>query len=147
MFNMNFVFHFYILGLTSWIWSNPSTEQLKFESPSKWISYEAFNLEHWQCPKRSHPTNQRNGPGFRIFPRLISTAWLGSLLFVGIGRHSGLLWLWLLSVSLGVGGRKLLLHESPSSMSSPDLLFQCKTNHKHPWVIRLFIINESIAIH
>ena len=32
-FNMSFVFHFYILGLTSWIWTNPSTEELKFESP------------------------------------------------------------------------------------------------------------------
>ena len=45
--NMSFVFHFYILGLTSWIWNNPSTEKLKFESPSKWNSYEVFNLEHW----------------------------------------------------------------------------------------------------
>ena len=35
-FNMNFAFHFYILGLTSWIWTNPS----------KWNSYEGFNLEH-----------------------------------------------------------------------------------------------------
>ena len=46
-FNMSFVFHFYILGLTSWIWTSPSTERLKFESPSKWNSYESFNLEHW----------------------------------------------------------------------------------------------------
>ena len=34
-FNMNFVFHFYILGLMSWIWTDPSTEGLKFVSPSK----------------------------------------------------------------------------------------------------------------
>ena len=43
---MSFVFHFYIPGLTSWIWTNPSTEELKFESPSKWNSYEGFNLEN-----------------------------------------------------------------------------------------------------
>ena len=30
-FNMSFVFHFYILRLTSWIWTNPLTEGLKFE--------------------------------------------------------------------------------------------------------------------
>jgi hypothetical protein len=35
-FNMRFVFHFYILRLTPWIWTNPSTERLKLESPSKW---------------------------------------------------------------------------------------------------------------
>ena len=46
-FNMNFIFHFYILGLTSWIWTNRSTKELKFESPSKWDSYEGFNLDHW----------------------------------------------------------------------------------------------------
>ena len=53
-FSMSFVFHFYILGLTSWIWTNPSTERLKFESASKWSSYEGFNLEH--CPTPT-PTN------------------------------------------------------------------------------------------
>ena len=31
-----FVFHFYIVGLTSWIWTNPLIERLKFESSSKW---------------------------------------------------------------------------------------------------------------
>ena len=45
-FNMSFVFHFCILGLKSWIWTNSSTERLKYESPSKWNSYEGFNLEH-----------------------------------------------------------------------------------------------------
>ena len=45
-FNMIFVFHFYVLGLTSWIWTSPSTKELKFESPSKWNSFEGFNLEH-----------------------------------------------------------------------------------------------------
>ena len=30
--------------MTSWIRTNPSTEELKFDSPSKWNSYE--NLEH-----------------------------------------------------------------------------------------------------
>ena len=30
------------------IWNNPSTETLKFKSPSKWNSYEDFNLEHWR---------------------------------------------------------------------------------------------------
>ena len=38
-------FHFYILGLTSWIWTSLSTEGLKCENPSKWNSYEDFNLE------------------------------------------------------------------------------------------------------
>ena len=45
-FNMNVVLHFYILGLMSWIWTNPSTEEFKFESPTKSNSYEDFNLEH-----------------------------------------------------------------------------------------------------
>ena len=76
-FNMGFVFHFYILGcsipvtnrawelkpvtnkaingaakeiLMSWIWTNLSTEGLKFESPSKRNSHEGFNLEHWLRP-------------------------------------------------------------------------------------------------
>ena len=31
-FDMSFVFHLYILGLTSWIRTNPSTEALKFET-------------------------------------------------------------------------------------------------------------------
>ena len=48
--NMSFVFHFYILRLTTWIWTNPSIERLKFESPSKWNSYEGFNLEHGAPP-------------------------------------------------------------------------------------------------
>ena len=46
-FNMSFVFHFYVFGLMSWIWTSPSAEALKFGSPSKWNSYEGFNLEHW----------------------------------------------------------------------------------------------------
>ena len=45
-FNMSFVFQIYILGLTSWIWTRPSIERLNFENPSKWNSYEGFNLEH-----------------------------------------------------------------------------------------------------
>ena len=53
-FNMSFTFHCYILGLTSWIWSGLATKGLKFESPSKWNSYESFNLEHWRPPP--HPT-------------------------------------------------------------------------------------------
>ena len=54
-FNASFIFHFYILiRSTSWIWTNPSIERLKFESPSKWNSYEGVNLdEHWAPP----PTN------------------------------------------------------------------------------------------
>ena len=46
-FSTSVVCHFYIHGLTSWIWTNPSTKGLKFESPSKWNAYEGFNLEHW----------------------------------------------------------------------------------------------------
>ena len=52
-FNTSLVVHFHILGLTSWIWSNPSTEGLEFERPSKWNSYEGFNLEHWSRPHES----------------------------------------------------------------------------------------------
>jgi hypothetical protein len=48
---MSFVFHFYILGSMSWIQTNPSSEELKFESPSKGNSYEGFNLELWRCPE------------------------------------------------------------------------------------------------
>ena len=58
-FNMSFVLHFYILRLTSWIWTSLSTEELKCESPSKCNSYEDFNLEHWShriaSPRRSSP--------------------------------------------------------------------------------------------
>jgi hypothetical protein len=46
-FNMSFVFDSYNLKLTSWTWDSPGIEGLKFESPSKWISYEGFNLETW----------------------------------------------------------------------------------------------------
>ena len=31
-FNMSFVFQFYNLGLTSWIWTNPSTEELNLRA-------------------------------------------------------------------------------------------------------------------
>ena len=44
-FNVSFAYHFYILILTSWIWTHPSTKKLKFESPSKWNLYEGFNLD------------------------------------------------------------------------------------------------------
>ena len=45
---ISFVFSFlYILGLTSWIRTMPSIEGLKFESPSKWNSYEGFNFDRW----------------------------------------------------------------------------------------------------
>jgi hypothetical protein len=51
---MSYVFHFYILGLMSWIWTNPSIERLKFENPSKWNWYEGFNLEHWTQVSSEH---------------------------------------------------------------------------------------------
>ena len=35
-FNISFVLHLCIIGLTSWIWTSPSIEELKCESPSKW---------------------------------------------------------------------------------------------------------------
>ncbi len=41
-----FVFHFCNLGLASRFWTCLSPEGLKFESPSKWKSYEGFDLEH-----------------------------------------------------------------------------------------------------
>jgi hypothetical protein len=44
---MSFVFHLYILGVMSWIWTSATTEGLKFETTSKWNSCEGFNLEHW----------------------------------------------------------------------------------------------------
>ena len=47
-FNTSLVFHFCILRLTSWIWTNASTEQVKLESPSKWNSNEGFDLERWR---------------------------------------------------------------------------------------------------
>ena len=51
-FTVSFVSHFYILRLTSWIWTSPSTQRLKFESPSNWNSYEGFDLEHcWGVTK------------------------------------------------------------------------------------------------
>ena len=31
-FNMSFTFHFYILGLMSWIWTNPSSKELKLRA-------------------------------------------------------------------------------------------------------------------
>ena len=55
-YNMSLISHFYILGLTSWIWTDPLTEELKNESPSKWNSNEGFNLDHRsRCsPSRFH---------------------------------------------------------------------------------------------
>jgi len=49
-FNMSFVFYFYILRLTSRIWTNPAIKGLKCESPAKWNSYQGFNFEHWPYP-------------------------------------------------------------------------------------------------
>ena len=43
-FNMGLIFHFYTLGLTSWIWRSSSTETLKFKSPSKWTLVRASIL-------------------------------------------------------------------------------------------------------
>jgi hypothetical protein len=59
MSNTSFVCHFYILGLMSWIWTNPSVDGLKF-----WGALEnethtrAFDLEHWHpwpCPSLPTP--------------------------------------------------------------------------------------------
>ena len=44
-FNMSFVFHFYTLGLMSWIWINSSIERVKFESPSK--MKHIWGLQSW----------------------------------------------------------------------------------------------------
>ena len=60
-FSMSFAFHFYILGLTPWIWTSPSTEALKFESPSNWNSYEDFNFDH--C---TYPIKILDGDLFRV---------------------------------------------------------------------------------
>ena len=61
-FNTSLVVHFYIIGLTSWIRSNPLTEALKFESLSKWNSYEDFNLEYCLLPKFPTPLQLCNHP-------------------------------------------------------------------------------------
>ena len=47
--------HFYIPRSTPGIWTNLSTEELKFESPSKWNSYEGFNLDRWWDDLHSPP--------------------------------------------------------------------------------------------
>ena len=54
-FKMSLVFHFYVFGLTSWIWTNPSTKGLKYENLSKWNSYEGCNLDQWLhlCKRRA----------------------------------------------------------------------------------------------
>ena len=60
-FNMSFVSPFCILRLPSWIWPNPSTGGLKFESLSKWNPYEGFNLEHkMKGNGDSDPDDERN---------------------------------------------------------------------------------------
>ena len=55
-----FVFHFYILGFMSWIRINLSSEGLKIESPSKWNSYEGFNLDHCLGPNDQESTFMNN---------------------------------------------------------------------------------------
>ena len=60
-FDMSFVFHFYILGLMSWIWTNLSAEELKFESLPNEILMRASILTI-ECPPPSHltlPNTQR----------------------------------------------------------------------------------------
>ena len=62
-FNMSFVSHFCILGLTSWIWTNLSTEGLKFESPWNETHIKASILTigwrfHFDLPTLTHM-----GPG------------------------------------------------------------------------------------
>ena len=39
-------YEFCVSFLYYWIRTNPSSEKLKYESPSKWNSYAAFDLEH-----------------------------------------------------------------------------------------------------
>ena len=56
-FSMSFVFHFYIFGSTSWIWTNPSTEWLIFESPFKMKLM--WGLQSWPpTPTRALEVNE-----------------------------------------------------------------------------------------
>ena len=81
-----FVFHFYILGLMSWIRTNLSFEGLKFESPSKWNSYEGFNLDHW---RRSTKTMRIYRAHAGIPTLLITNEVLPCLLFIVIPHYFG----------------------------------------------------------
>ena len=61
---MSFVVRFYnILGSTSWIRTDPSIKALKCKNPSKWNSYEGFNLEHCArpCGRVGHQWSGRTG--------------------------------------------------------------------------------------
>ena len=55
--SLAFVLHFHILDMVSWIWTNPSTDRLKFESPSKWNSSQGFNFEHCRWCLTNSKTN------------------------------------------------------------------------------------------
>ena len=64
-FTINFVFHFYIFRLTSWIWIRPSTEELKFESlPFKMKLIRG--LQFWTLVSVNGP-NPRNKGAFRVY--------------------------------------------------------------------------------
>ena len=72
-FNMSLVFSFYILGLASWIWTNPSTEGVKLESPSKWNYYEGFNLEHCTQTTMSSSNSLKISSSVSVFiPKIYS---------------------------------------------------------------------------
>ena len=60
-FTTSVVFHFYVLRLTSWIGSDPSVERLNCVSPSKWNTYEGFNLEHYRQPILPHGGRGQEG--------------------------------------------------------------------------------------
>jgi hypothetical protein len=70
---MSFIFHFNILGLTSWIWTNPPSEELKVDNPSIWNSYEGFNLEHCLKVAYAIPTHTKQplGPHHEGYLRAI----------------------------------------------------------------------------
>ena len=80
-FKMRFVFHFYIPGLTSWIWTNSSTEGLEFESPSRmkrmwglqsWTLLAVVSPNH-SLPQSSSQTDRANwcslGRPYDLLPR------------------------------------------------------------------------------
>ena len=82
-----------------------------------------------RCQRGGILQNQpkKKGPRFRIFPCVISTAWLRSLRFVGIGRP-----FWLVVVVLFVfwfgcwWDEVITAAKVQVPMSSPDLLFDAR---------------------
>ena len=130
-------FLYYWIDVLSWIWTNPSTEKTEIW---EWLSFKMkliWGPQSWtlhlpsssRCQRGGILQNQpkKKGPRFRIFPCVISTAWLRSLRFVGIGRP-----FWLVVVVLFVfwfgcwWDEVITAAKVQVPMSSPDLLFDAR---------------------